>query len=75
MNIPKEQRFKPENVVVVGIIPGSKLHMSSFLQPLVNDLMDLWDGVLLDSRYGTYDLEPHFLHYLVTSLSLEKVVA
>lgn len=52
MNLPREERFKPENVMVIGIIPGPKepkLHINSFLQPLVDDLIDLWDGVLFNA--------------------------
>lgn len=58
MNLPREQRFKPENAIIVGIIPGPtepKLHINSFLQPLINDLIDLWDGVLLDCGNGIYE--------------------
>lgn len=53
MNLPREERFKTENLIVVGIIPGPKepkLHINSFLQPLVDDLIDLWDGVLLNTN-------------------------
>lgn len=56
MNLPREERFKPENLIVAGIIPGPKepkLHINSFLQPLVDDLIDLWDGVILNTtRFG-----------------------
>jgi len=34
MNLPREERFKTENLIVVGIIPGPKepkLHINSFL--------------------------------------------
>lgn len=50
MNLPRDERFKPENLIVAGIIPGPKepkLHINSFLQPLVDDLIDLFDGVIL----------------------------
>lgn len=53
MNLPKKERFKPENLIVVGIIPGPKdpkHYINSFLQPLVDDLIDLWDGVILDTN-------------------------
>ena len=60
MNLPREERFKPENLIVVGIIPGPKEpkhHINSFLQPLVDDLIDLWDGVILDTNiYGTQEM-------------------
>lgn len=51
MNLPREERFKPKNLIVAGIIPGPKLHIklhiNSFLQTLVDDLIDLFDGVIL----------------------------
>ena len=55
MNLPRDERFKPENLLVVGIIPGPKdpkHHINSFLQPLVDDLIDLWHGVILAYENG-----------------------
>lgn len=55
MNLPRDERFKAENVIIVGIIPGPKEpknHVNPFLQPLVDELIDLWDGVLLNDRDG-----------------------
>ena len=49
MNLPRAERFRPENVFLVGIIPGPhepKLNINSFLKPLVEELNILWnDGV------------------------------
>ncbi len=42
LNLPREMRFKKENVILVGIIPGPKepeLNVNSFLRPLVNELL------------------------------------
>ena len=50
MNLPREERFKPENVIIVGIIPGPKEpkgDVNSFLKPLVDELIDFWDGVII----------------------------
>ncbi|XP_035665651.1 uncharacterized protein LOC118408900 [Branchiostoma floridae] len=50
MNLPREQRFKEENIIVVGIIPGPhepKLHINGFLEPLVEELQKLWKGLWL----------------------------
>ena len=50
MNLPREERFKPENVIIVGIIPGPKElkgDMTSFLKPLVDELIEFWDGVII----------------------------
>ena len=33
-----------------------KHNINSFLQPLVDDLIDLWDGVILDNEYGTQEM-------------------
>ena len=41
MNLPRSERFKPENVLLVGIIPGPhepKLTINSYLEPLVAEL-------------------------------------
>ena len=38
MNLPREERFKPENLIIAGIIPGPKEpkhHINSFLQPMI----------------------------------------
>lgn len=51
LNLPRTERFKPENVILVGIIPGPDeppLHINSYLQPIISDLIDLWnDGISL----------------------------
>ena len=48
MNLPRSIRFKRENTILVGLIPGpsepSKT-MNTYLTPLVADLLTLWDGV------------------------------
>ena len=59
MNLPREERFKPENLIVVGIIPGPKEpkhNINSFRQPLVDDLINSWDGVILDNENGTQEM-------------------
>ena len=49
LNLPRSIRFKPENILIAGIIPGpSEPHlgeMNSYLRPLVKELNSLWlDG-------------------------------
>ena len=54
MNLPREVRFDKENVLLVGLIPPLSKEPSSlntFLEPLVRELNELWDGVNL----STYD--------------------
>ena len=53
MNLPRAERFKPENVIICGIIPGpkeSKKHINSFLSKLVIELLDLWEGMYINVR-------------------------
>ena len=47
-NLPRNIRYKPENVILCGIIPGPKepeYTINSYLSPLVEDLLYLWRGV------------------------------
>lgn len=47
-NLPHSLRYKQENVVLVGIIPGPKepkLTINSYLDPLVDELKEFWSGV------------------------------
>ena len=52
-NLPREERYKLENVVLVGIIPDPrepKLMINSFLSPLVIDLKEVWiNGISITS--------------------------
>ena len=51
MNLPRSERFKRENVLLVGIISGPsepRININSFLKPLVDELVVLWEeGVML----------------------------
>ncbi len=43
MNLPRQKRFKEENVLLVGLIPGPhepSLNINSFLKTLVEDLLE-----------------------------------
>ena len=49
LNLPRSVRFKPANIIIVGIIPGpsepKKGMLNSYLRPLVKELNALWtDG-------------------------------
>lgn len=52
-NLPRSKRFKKENVVLVGLIPGPSeppIHINSYLDPLVEELKSLFsDGMLVTS--------------------------
>lgn len=48
LNLPRESRYKRENVILVGLIPGPHepgKNINTFIKPLVDDLMKFWDGV------------------------------
>jgi len=45
MNLPRSKRYKIENVILVGLIPGPSeppLHLNSYLDPLVEERQQLW---------------------------------
>ena len=47
LNLPRQERYLQENIILVGVIPGPKepsLHINSFLKPLVTELINLWKG-------------------------------
>ena len=52
MNLPRSERFKQENVLLLGIIPALEHEpssLNSFLRPLVEELKVFWDGVRLNT--------------------------
>ena len=53
MNLPRSQRFRRENVILVGLIPGPTeppVHINSYLDPLVEELNTLWqEGLQVNS--------------------------
>ena len=55
-NLPRDERYRSENIILTGVIPGPrepKLVMNSYLGPLVDELKQLWDGVLMNCSSGT----------------------
>ncbi|XP_070537876.1 uncharacterized protein [Ptychodera flava] len=59
-NLPRTERFKPENIVLVGLIPGPtepKRDINPYLDPLVDELLEMWDGVQLnDSSFCGWNI-------------------
>ena len=58
LNLPRSIRFKLENVIIAGIIPGpsepSYNEMNSFIRPLVKEHNSLWeDGFTLEHQGNT----------------------
>ena len=48
MNLPRKLRFKQENVLLIGLIPGPKepkQNLNSMLHPLVQELLKFWEGI------------------------------
>lgn len=48
MNLPYDQRFKRENVILLGIIPGPsepKRNLNDYLKPFVEELQKFHTGV------------------------------
>ena len=44
-NLPRSLRYKPENILLVGIMPGPKeasSNINSYLRPLVQGLEEAW---------------------------------
>ena len=57
-NLLKKERYKPENIILVGIIPGPnepKLNINSFLTPLILNLKKAREKV-----YGYYKCKFNF---------------
>ena len=51
-NLLRTHRFLNENTILVGIIPGPKephFTINTFLEPLVEELLQLWEGVFMKS--------------------------
>ena len=52
LNLPREERYKWENIIVAGIIPEMKKEpksINSFLDPIIDELQALWKGVKLQT--------------------------
>ena len=59
MNLPRSIRFKPENVILVGVVPpiNSGSSLNPFLKPLVKDLQTLWNvGVTIPQPSSHKDI-------------------
>ncbi len=41
-NLPRTLRFKPENIIIVGTIPGPHEPKLTFLKPMIYELIELW---------------------------------
>ena len=53
MNLLRPERFKRENVILVGIIPNmdKEVPTNTFIQPIVDELLEAWNtGFALYSK-------------------------
>ena len=64
-NLPPEERFKQENILLLGVIPGPQQpkDIDSFLRPLVNELKNLQEGV--PAVYNGFTKDYFVLHAYV----------
>ena len=54
-NLPRSERFKPSNILTMALIPGpnepSLHHLNHYLSPIIDQLIELWNGVELSATY------------------------
>ena len=55
-NLPHRERYTSDNIILIGVIPGphepSKV-MNGYLSPLIDELKQLWQGVIMQSASDT----------------------
>lgn len=59
LNLPRSERFKWENIIVIGIVPSldrEPKNLNEFLEPAVDELKALWKGVRLRSSLSRFAL-------------------
>ena len=52
LNLPRNLRYKPENIILCGILLGPKepKDLNSYLYPLVHELLLLWEGIVIKTQ-------------------------
>ena len=59
LNLPREERYLQENIILMGVIPGPKepsLTMNGLLKPFVEEMLKLWNGVIMKTSQGLHAL-------------------
>lgn len=80
LNLPRRERFKWENVIVVGIIPSMDCEpktLNEFLKPAVTELKALWKGLRLTSlkhEFNSTHVSGSFIMYFIRYSSIQEVV-
>lgn len=73
LNLPRSERYKIENLLIVGLIPGPSepsLTMNSFLQPLVEELMVLWEtGIRIVSKFRSGETNENIIKAVLFCVS------
>ena len=89
LNLPREDRYTVENTILVGLMPGPSepKRISPFLYPLVDDLLQLWEGVhvslclhlhyvqLFSVLFQTFQLQGRYVVSLVLELGSDALSA
>ena len=55
MNLPREVRYKQENIFLIGLFPGPKEpdhDINSFLNPFIDELECFWEGTEMINYNG-----------------------
>src|SRR5947207_504402 len=53
-NLSRDIRFKRENLLTLGILPGpSEVNLHHYLAPIIDELKSLWDRMI----YRTYECQ------------------
>ena len=73
-NLPRNIRFKPENLLILGILPGPNevsLHrINHYLSPLITELETLWSGVVLERTYENSNAKDICAAVIITSCDI-----
>lgn len=76
LDLPRHLRYKIENVIIVGILPGPsepKLTANTFLQPLVTELKRLWNTEIRFSVAGSLLKKPIKVGLLCVSCDIPAI--
>lgn len=71
-NLPRSERYKLENIIIAGCIPGPKepkKNINSYLRPLVDNLLILWKGVVLQTKERVFGVTP--IHCALTCITCD----
>ena len=75
LNLPRDGRYKIENTVLVGLIPGPSepKRINPFLNLLVDELLHLWEGVPVSSESHTFTLRAMLMCFISDVPATRKI--